>query len=139
MAELDAMHTIIMQVAIQVAGELVMELKEEDTGSVTASDMAKTGEVYRSQHSKPALRQPAFDWKAPDKYIKLLNVDMEETNMLQTRVHKLNNKEKVPIIKHMSKKWGNAVQTFTNSKKEACKRARFSMRNLNHSITKLYH
>ena len=45
------------------------------------------------------LHQPAFDWKLLDSYVKLLNFEMEVSNILQTRLYALNDEEKVPIIK----------------------------------------
>ena len=73
MAELDSMQTAITQTAINAATEEVMALKEADTGPVTGTNMAVMEELHRPRHGRPALRQPAFDWKAPDKYIDPLN------------------------------------------------------------------
>ena len=46
-------------------------------------------------HSRPALRQTAFYWKAPDKYIELSNFEMKVTDILYTRAYELNDEEKV--------------------------------------------
>ena len=57
------------------------------------------GEVYRPQHVGPALWQPSFDWKVPDKYVELLGFKIEVMNILQTKTYKLNDEEKAPMIK----------------------------------------
>ena len=62
------MQTVIMQAAIQVATAAVMALKETDTVPTTGANMAHAGEVNRHRHGRLALGQPAFNWKAPDKY-----------------------------------------------------------------------
>ena len=44
------------------------------------------------------LNQPAFDWKAPDRYGELLNFDIEVVYVLQAKAYDLNDEEKVPVI-----------------------------------------
>ena len=77
-----------------------MALKEADMGPATGANMANMGQVHRPRHGRQVLRQLAFYWKAPDRYIELLNLGMEVTNILQTRIHEVNDEEKVPIIKN---------------------------------------
>ena len=50
--------------AIQTATEVLMALTEADTGPTKGTNMANLGEMYKYRHGRPALRQPAFDWKA---------------------------------------------------------------------------
>ena len=45
------------------------------------------GEANRARHVRQALRQPAFNWKALDKSIELLNFEMELRNILQTTAY----------------------------------------------------
>ena len=59
-----------------------MALKEAGTGLATDVNVANTGEVQRPRHGRPGLRQPSFNWKVPDKYIELLNFEMEIMNKL---------------------------------------------------------
>ena len=68
MVELDSMQTAITQVPIQAAKAVVMALKEAATGPSTGTNLANMGEVHRPRHGRPALKQPAFHWKAPAKY-----------------------------------------------------------------------
>ena len=61
--------------------------------------------------SGPALRQPVFNWKAPDKYLELWNVEIGVINTLQIKVYELNNEENFPIEGpkrcHWGKQWTN--------------------------------
>ena len=91
------MQTAITQAAIQAATVAVKVLKEQDIGPTTGTNVANTEEAHRPRHGRPALRQPTFNWKAPDKYAELLNFEMEVLNILYTRAYELNDEEKVPI------------------------------------------
>ena len=44
------------------------------------------------------LSQPVFDWKVPDRYVELLNFEMEVANIVQAKTCDLNDEENVPII-----------------------------------------
>ena len=46
------------------------------------------------------MSQATFNLKALDKYMELLNFEMEVANMLQAEVYDLNEEGKVPIIKN---------------------------------------
>ena len=48
----------------------------------------------------PILFQPTFNWKVPDRYVELLNFEMDVTNVLQVYAYDLNDEEKVHIIKN---------------------------------------
>ena len=86
--------------AIQAATVGVMALKEADTGPTSDVNMASVGEAHIPRHGRPAVRLPAFHWKASDKYTELLNFEREITNILQTRAYEYNNEEKVTMIKN---------------------------------------
>ena len=43
------------------------------------------------------LSQPAFDWKASDRYVGLLNFEMEIENLLQAMLYYLSDEEKCLI------------------------------------------
>ena len=61
-----------MQAAIQAATAAVMLLKETDAGSASDTSAAKIRE----------LRQPFFDWKAPDNYVEPLSFEIEVISIL---------------------------------------------------------
>ena len=100
MTNIDSMQIAITQAAVKTATLIVMVLKEADTGSTTGANLANMGEVHIPRDSRPALRQPAFNWKAPYKYIVLLSFEMEVTSILQTGVYELNDGQRVAIIKN---------------------------------------
>ena len=45
------------------------------------------------------LSQPASNWEAPDRYVELLNFEMEVANVLQAKAYDLE-EDKVPGIKN---------------------------------------
>ena len=48
--------------------------------------------------SEPILKQPTFNWKAEDKYDKLLHFKLEVSNMLQN--YNLGQTERISVIKN---------------------------------------
>ena len=56
-----------------------------------------SGDVHRQRHDGPTLRQPSFNWNAPDKYVELLSFEMKVTNIPLTKKYKLNGEENVSI------------------------------------------
>ena len=44
-------------------------------------------EVHRQRHDRPALKQAAFNWNAQDKYVELLNFDMDIIIILMTKTY----------------------------------------------------
>ena len=89
------MQTANAEAAIQANTAVVMSLHQ-----AVGVSMANTGEAHLSEHCGQALRQPGLNWKVSDKYIELLNFEMEIMNTLQTRASEVNNDEKVCIIKN---------------------------------------
>ena len=75
-----------------------------------------------SEKDEPMLSQPAFGRKAPDRYVELLNFEMEVLNIFQAKAFDLNDEEKLPFIKNWLGREGlQFIQTSTNTEKEACK------------------
>ena len=62
-----------------------------------------------------------FDWKAPDSYVELLNLEMEVANVLQAKVDDLNYEEKVLVIKNWLGREGLQFIQTLNTEKETCK------------------
>ena len=77
MTELDSMQRAITGAAIQVAIVAVMALKGADIGPTTGANMVNAWQAHSPRHADQALRQLAFNWKAPEKYIQLLKFEME--------------------------------------------------------------
>ena len=53
----------------------------------------------RPRQTGPMMCQPAFNWKAPDGYVELLNFEMGVANVLQAEAYDFS-EGKVPIIKN---------------------------------------
>ena len=64
------MTEAIMQAVIKAATKAVMEAETPASTIIQALAMPKTG--------CPMLKQPMFDWKSPDKYIKLCNFEIRQ-------------------------------------------------------------
>ena len=46
------------------------------------------------------MSQPSFNWKAHDRYVELLNFEMEVAIVLQAEVYDLSEERKEPVIKN---------------------------------------
>ena len=86
MAETEAIQTTVMQVAIQAATVAVTMLRA-DAGAASGASMANEREAYKQRHGQPPLRQPSFDWNAPDKHVELLSFEVEVINILYTKMY----------------------------------------------------
>ena len=70
------------------------------------------------------LSQPAFKWKAPYRYVELLNFEIEVANVLQAEPYDLSEERKVCIIKNWLGKEGlQFIKTLNNTEKEEWKSA----------------
>ena len=103
MAESEATQALVNQAAIKAAitaaMALVMVLGEAGVGPRSAENTISPREVHRQRHGSPALKQLLLNWNATEKYVELLNFEMEVTNILQMKACELNEEGKVPIIK----------------------------------------
>ena len=70
------------------------------------------------------LSKLTFNWKAPDWYVELLNLEIKVANLLQMQAYDLNNEKKVSIIKNwLGREELQFIQTPTNAEKDTCKSA----------------
>ena len=66
------------------------------------------------------MTQPAFNQKVPDRYVELLNFEMDVENVLPLEAY--DPSEEGAIIKNWLGREGvQFIQTLTNAEKEACK------------------
>ena len=100
MAESETIQTAVTQVSIQAAMAVVMVMKEADAGPASGANTISSGEADRYRCGSPALGQLSFNWNAQDKYTELLSFKMDVMHILQTKTDKLNEEEKVPIIRN---------------------------------------
>ena len=101
MTESKAVQAIANQVIIQATSAAVVGLRETDEGLRWGTGTASLREVHRKWHGRPAVKQSSFNWNVTDKYVKLLNFQMEVTNILHTITYVLNEEYKIPIIKNI--------------------------------------
>ena len=85
MAESEAIHSMANQVAIQAAIAVVVVLREVDADPRSGASTASLKEGHRQIPSRPALKQPSFNWNVTDKHVEVLNFKMEVTNLFQTK------------------------------------------------------
>ena len=83
MAESEAIQSIVMQMAIQVAMAVVIVMRGRHR-AVSGANIAIVGEACRQRHGEPVFKQLSFNWSAPDKHVELLHFEIEVTNTLQT-------------------------------------------------------
>ena len=84
--------------------------------------MQNQQETQRQRNGGLILKKPRLNWDAPDRYIKLLNFQIEVTHILETRAHEISNEEQIPVIKNWVGQEGLLlVNTFTQEEKEKCK------------------
>ena len=54
-------------------------------------------EPHRPRQTGPIKSQPAFDWKVPDRYVELLNFEMEVSDVLQAKAYDPMMKRRCPL------------------------------------------
>ena len=91
-----------------------MSLREANTAPASGTKIANLEEAIRHRDSGPALRQPSFDWKAPDKYVELLSLQMEVINIPKTKTYNKNDEGNVPSQRNwLEREEKQLTQTFT--------------------------
>ena len=101
MGNSEDMQAVIMQPTIQAAMVAVEVMRGSDLTIESHTRRNSPEETQRPRQAGPLLRQPKFDWKVPDWYVELLNLEMDVSNILQMKMYNLNNEEKVSIIKKL--------------------------------------
>ena len=93
MAHSEEMQVMIMQAAFQAATAAVGAMRETDLSAKQHSRRSIPEEKHRPRKARPMLNQPAFNLKAPDRYVELLNFEMQVANVPKTKVYDLNEEE----------------------------------------------
>ena len=93
------MQAVIVQAAIEAVMAAIRAMVEADPPTEPHTRRSSPEEPHRPRWAGTVLRQPAFNWKGPDRYVELLNFEMEIAKVLQTRVHDVSDKEHVPMVK----------------------------------------
>ena len=97
MTDFEGIKEIVNQVDVQAEMAVMMVFRDRDTGSWLAT--TKTSERHKGRDMNDLIQEkPKFYWDAQDRYVKLLNVELEVTNILETRAYKIGDEEKVSFI-----------------------------------------
>ena len=68
--------------------------------------------------------KPAFSWGVQDKHVKLMNFNIEMSNIQQTKVYEISEEKNVPVIKNLFGWEGLQLKKmFTQEEKEKCRTA----------------
>ena len=93
---------------------------EEGQPAEPHSKRSSPEEPHRPRQAAPLQPKPEFNWKAPDRYVQLLNFKIEVVNILKVKVYDINDEETVPIIKNrLGRESLQFIQTLTNTKRDA--------------------
>ena len=83
--------------AIQAAIAVMMVLKDTDVGPWSAAT-ASLRKLPRQRYGELALEKMSFNWNVQNRYIEVLNFEMEVTHILETKLFELTDEEKVQVI-----------------------------------------
>ena len=62
--------------------------------------MPNQQENQRLRNGGLVLEKPRINWNAPDRYVKLLNFQLQVMNILEIRHCEINDEERIPVIKN---------------------------------------
>ena len=82
--------------AVKMPMVVMRTLRDKEAGP-QLSTVVSPGDP-KTRHSESILITLAFNWDMQDRYVELVNFEMEDLNILETIAYKLS-KEKVPKIK----------------------------------------
>ena len=85
---------------MQAAITAVRAMGEADLPAEAHTRRSIPEEYHRPRQGGPMMSQPTFNWKAPDRYVELLNFEMKVADVLQAEAYDLSEEGKVPIIKN---------------------------------------
>ena len=118
MADSDSIKEMVHQVAMQAATVVMTAFRDTEPGLQTATTQYQW-QNQRQRYGGLILEKPRFNCDMPDRYVKLLNFELEVTNILEIRAYRISDEEKVPVIKNWLGCEGLVLmETFTQEEKE---------------------
>ena len=121
MADSKSIKEIVNQVSVQA----VMIISRDSDTALWKATMLNQCENHRQRNEGLELEKLRFNRDEPDRYVELLNFQLEVMNILETRAHKINDEERIPAIKNWLGMEGlMLLETFTQEEKEKCQTAR---------------
>ena len=92
---MQCVYTLAATVAVKAMREADPPAKPHTRRSICIPE-----EQPRPRQTGLMLSQSAFNWKAPDRYVELLNFQKGVANVFQAKVYDLSDEEKVPITRN---------------------------------------
>ena len=82
MSNSEDLQAAIMEVTLDIAtAAAVRPMREADPSTEPHTRRRSSEEPHNPRQATLMLSQPAFNWKALDRYVELLNFEMEVTNV----------------------------------------------------------
>ena len=96
----DIYHTISIQWQNQKPSKEIMNQAAIQATTMRLTMPASHSEPPKQRHGEPIVVKPDFSLDAQERYVELINFEMEVTNILATKTYKLTEEEEVPVIKN---------------------------------------
>ena len=96
MEESENIKELVNQVAVHVAKVVRMALRDTEAGSQLTTVMSHR-KPQRRRPSGPILGKLVLNWGIQDRYIELMNFEVEVLNILEIEAYELS---EVPVIEH---------------------------------------
>ena len=88
---------VVNQEAVKVLTAEMMALGDAEAGPLPTTAVSHR-EPDKQRHSGPILVKLVFNWGTEVRYVELLKFEMEVINILHTKVYKLSEEGKDPVI-----------------------------------------
>ena len=98
MADSACIKEIVNQAAVHAATLVMMAFRDTQTGPQPAT-LQNQWKTQRQRNGGLALEKPRFNCDMLDRYVGLLNFQLEVTNILETRTYEINDEERIPVKK----------------------------------------
>ena len=98
----------MMQAATEAPKSAVQAMSE--AAGPAERNETPIAEGMSARTSQPSVKQLSFNWKAKDKYNKLLNYEMEEKMIFLTKSYTFNDSDRVPVTMY----WLGCEGQFAN-------------------------
>ena len=82
----ESIKEIVNWVAVYAATLVLITFRDTEKGSLLARTLNQQ-EIQRQRHGGPILGKPKFNWDVQDRYVELLDFELEVTNILETTAY----------------------------------------------------
>ena len=123
MAGSEGINEIVSQEAIQVETAVMMVFRDTNT-EPWPTTMASHSKPQKQSNCWTIYEKSSFNWDSQDRWAQLINIEMEDTNILETRAYELTAVEKVAVIKNYLGQKDLKLIDITHEEEEKCKIAK---------------